>query len=325
LTADGALGVGSAQYLSCKGCQSFGCAVSAMPGSYGQLTESLCFDAVCNANKVAVQRKAQRKMPQSIVTAPGSDKGVGQGGAAAPGKPASKILSDKPKPSNQPSQRVIAHRVDQWRKWVANGLMMQPERNQRALIALALSSRTGDCRSIEYGAVLTKIIGTKKGDTHSFADALQSADKLSTDFLTRLVQAVTASAAFGIDEANLVILLNYLHIDEANQFQIDKEFLNLFTMNELESLAEEIGLRKAMGERFATVRSGKKDAFIAALLSVKKFSYRGAVPAVMRYPRKPIPMAAKEAEAIETPHAHGSESNPTPDDTGSGEQELAAA
>jgi hypothetical protein len=209
---------------------------------------------------------------------------------------------------------VIAHRVDQWRKWVANGLMMQPERNQRALIALALSSRTGDCRSIEYGAVLTKIIGTKKGDTHSFADALQSADKLSTDFLTRLVQAVTASAAFGIDEANLVILLNYLHIDEANQFQIDKEFLNLFTMNELESLAEEIGLRKAMGERFATVRSGKKDAFIAALLSVKKFSYRGAVPAVMRYPRKPIPMAAKEAEAIETPHAHGSESNPTPDD-----------
>ena len=156
--------------------------------------------------------------------------------------------------------------------------MMQPERNQRALIALALSSRTGDCRSVEYGAAVTKITGARKVDPHSFADALQCADGLSVDHLTRLVQAVTASAVFGIDEANLVILLNYLGIDEAKQFQIDKEFLNLFTMNELESLADEIGLRKAMGERFATVRSGKKDAFIAALLSVKKFSYRGAVP-----------------------------------------------
>lgn len=325
LTADGALGVGSAQYLSCKGCQSFGCAVSAMPGTYGQLTESLCFDAVCNANKIAVQRKAERETPHSAPQAPGSDKSAGKGRTAAPGKPASKILSDKPKPSNQPSQRVIAHRVDQWRKWAANGLMTQPERNQRTLIALALSSRTGDCRSVEYGAVLTKIIGTKKGDTHSFADALQSADKLSTDFLPRLAQAVTASAAFGIDEANLVILLNYLGIDEAKQFQIDKEFLNLFTMNELESLADEIGLRKAMGERFATARAGKKEAFIAALLSVKKFTYRGAVPSVMRYSRKPIPMAAKEADAIETPHAHGSESNPTQDEAGSREQELAAA
>lgn len=288
LTADGELGVGSAQYSSCKGCQSFGCAVSAMPGSYGLLTESLCFDAVCNAKKVAAQRKMGRETPHTTPAVSGSDKNAGKGGAASPGKLASKLSSDKPKPSNQPSQRVIGHRVEQWRKWVANGLMTQPERNQRTLIALALSSRTGDCRSIEYGAVLTKITGAKKGDTHSFGDALQCADRLSTDCLTRLTQAVTASAAFGIDEENLVILLNYLGIDEATQFQIDKDFLNLFTMNELESLAEEIGLRKAMGERFAIVRAGKKDAFIAALLSVKKFAYRGAVPAVMRYPRKPF-------------------------------------
>ena len=40
LTADGELGVGAEQYSACKGCRSFGCAVSAMPGSYGYVTES---------------------------------------------------------------------------------------------------------------------------------------------------------------------------------------------------------------------------------------------------------------------------------------------
>ena len=39
LTAEGDLGVGAEQYAACKGCQSFGCAVSNMPGSYGEVTE----------------------------------------------------------------------------------------------------------------------------------------------------------------------------------------------------------------------------------------------------------------------------------------------
>lgn len=45
VTAHGDLGVGEAQYASCQGCQSYGCAVSAMPGSLGEVTRSLCFDA----------------------------------------------------------------------------------------------------------------------------------------------------------------------------------------------------------------------------------------------------------------------------------------
>src|SRR5207302_7134069 len=61
LTADGDLGVGTEQYESCKGCQSFGCAVSNMPGSYGEVTASLCFDPICNSKKVAARRKAERE------------------------------------------------------------------------------------------------------------------------------------------------------------------------------------------------------------------------------------------------------------------------
>ena len=54
------LGHGKAQYAACQGCQSFGCAVSAMPGTWGTVTPSLCFDAACNSRKVAQWRKASR-------------------------------------------------------------------------------------------------------------------------------------------------------------------------------------------------------------------------------------------------------------------------
>jgi ParB family chromosome partitioning protein len=57
---EGDFGVGAEQYASCKGCQNFGCAVSNMPGSYGKVTPSLCYDATCHTKKVAARRKAER-------------------------------------------------------------------------------------------------------------------------------------------------------------------------------------------------------------------------------------------------------------------------
>ena len=47
-----AVGVGDEQYASCKSCANFGCAVSAVAGSYGTVAESLCFDAQCHSKKV---------------------------------------------------------------------------------------------------------------------------------------------------------------------------------------------------------------------------------------------------------------------------------
>jgi ParB family transcriptional regulator, chromosome partitioning protein len=269
VSAEGVLGVGDAQYVSCQGCQSFGCAVSAMPGSYGEVTRSLCFDAGCNSQKVAAWRKAQRDAgpkPEPLVST-----GRKKSGAHMSGKlthePARRAVATKP--SNQTPQRVVDHRIVQWRRWAANALMTQPERNHRVLIALALAGRGSDLRSEQFGKVVDKLAGAA-------------------------VQAVTASAAFGVDVRNLELLLNYLEVDEARCFQLDKAFLDLFTMSELESLAEEIGLKRAMGQGFKTARAGKKAEFVSALLAVKCFEYRGAVPQVMRYPRRAVTGAASD-------------------------------
>lgn len=301
VTAEGDLGVGSEQYRACKGCRSFGCAVSAVAGSYGQVTDSLCFDAECNTKKVASWRRAEREANQAQVV-------IESGGAETGNVP----RTDKPKPSNQTPQRVLHYRVEQWRRWVANALMGEPELNQRVLIALTMASHGSDLRAAQYADAVAKIIGSEKVGTNLFKQSLERVNAFSVEHLSCLVQAVAASAAFGVDESNLCVLLTYLQVEEARYFQLNKAFLELFTMNELESLAVELELRNAMGGRFKAARAGKKDAFIDALLSVKGFEYRGVVPNVMRYPRKPLRDAVAMHEADATDIGNGSEGESQP-------------
>ena len=45
-----------------------------------------------------------------------------------------------PEPGTVPA-KVVAHRIEFWRKTVANQLMVQGERNHRALTALVLANR----------------------------------------------------------------------------------------------------------------------------------------------------------------------------------------
>lgn len=88
VSAGGELGVGATQYAACQGCKSFGCAVSAMPGTYGVVTPSLCFDAACNSQKVAQWRKASREAAGP--PAPGGSSGrsvPGQRGASSCHRP----------------------------------------------------------------------------------------------------------------------------------------------------------------------------------------------------------------------------------------------
>ena len=300
--ADGELGVGAAQYAACQGCASFGCAVSALPGSYGDVIHSQCFDAGCNTLKVAAWRKAQRENEPPLP-------------AKAANTPAKRNLPGATiaQPSNQTPQRVKDYRIAQWRKWAAKELMGQPEHNRRVMIALARSGHTGDVRTAEFGQVTQRIAGPWLVERLDFAAILPEADAIDAQHLDWLMLAVTASAAFGVGLRDLEVLLNYLGVDERRHFKWDSAFLELFTMSELEALAGEVGLRRAMGLAFKLARAKKKADFIKAMLSVPGFAYEGTVPAVMLYPRCAIhgepgvqasdellfPSAPSEAETAE--------------------------
>lgn len=284
VSAEGELGVGIEQYAACQGCKSFGCAVSAMPGSYGAVTASLCFDAACNSQKVARWRKAGKDAQHQAA-------GVGKSAAIADGvsRRTNGGVSRNPplRPANQTPQRVVEYRIAMWRKWLAAATMAQPLCSQRVLIALTLAGRGADLRAAQFEKAFARIAGPGQRSRADLREALRRAEDVAADQVDRLVQAAIASAAFGADTEYLELLLNYLEVDEALCFRWDAAFLELFTMSELESLAAEVGLKAAMGSCFKAARAGKKDAFVTALLNVAGFAYPGTVPAVMRYARQP--------------------------------------
>jgi hypothetical protein len=164
--------------------------------------------------------------------------------------------------------------------------MAQGERNQRALIALTLAGHGNQLSASHYGEAVGKITKTSKTTGGSFKSLLEKSDRFRADHIDALMKAITASAAFGVDQVNLEVLLNYLEIEEEKCFRLSHAFLDLFTKSELESLAEELKLKKALGTQFKKLREGKREHFIKALLGIKGVEYQGLVPKVMRYPRK---------------------------------------
>lgn len=299
---DGPLGVGAEQYTSCKGCASFGCSLSAVAGSYGEVEGSLCFDAQCHSTKVAERRRSERDAAKAqatpaVVTSTGSKT-----------KPAAKGSAKCA--SNQTPPRVAQYRQERWRAWVANRLMAEPIRNHRVLAALIASSCLQSFNSGKFVEAAVKLVKPAKFGANVFKGALEQAHAFDATTLPQIVQAVTASAAFGVDLSNLEVLLNYLEVDEAKHFKLSAEYLELLTTSELESLADELKLRKAMGDAaFKKARAGNKPKFIEALLSVKDYEYAGAVPKAMRYTRKKCRFTNGPDESAEV--APGSEDGTT--------------
>ena len=250
-----------------------------MAGSYGEVEGSLCFDAQCHSTKVAERRRSERVAAKAqalpaVATATGS-------------KTKSTAKANAKRASNQTPPRVAQYRQERWRAWVANRLMAEPTRNHRVLAALIASSCFQSFNAGKFVEAAAKLAKPAKFGANVFKGALEQAHAFDATTLPRIVQAVTASAAFGVDLGNLEVLLNYLEIDEAQHFKLSTEYLELLTTSELESLADELKLRKAMGDAaFKKARAGNKPKFIEALLGVKGFEYAGAVPKAMRYARK---------------------------------------
>lgn len=286
LQAEGEVGVGLEQYESCKGCANFGCSVSAVPGSYGAVAESLCFDAQCHSTKVAARRKAERAEKATAAEkspAPGSKP---QGGAQ-------KSSEAKRKPSNQTPPRVVQYRVGLWREWAQLALMANADKAMRVLISILASSSTSHLDSGKFMEAAVEIAKPAPFGTNLFKSAVEQSSRIDAEKLPLLVQAMASSAAHGAPTQDLELMLTYLEVDEASHFRLNEEFLELMTMSELESLADEVKLRKAMGDAaFKKARGGAKPAFIKALLNVQGFDYAGVVPKCMRYSRKPFKLDA---------------------------------
>ncbi|MFT0173388.1 PRTRC system ParB family protein [Paraburkholderia mimosarum] len=289
LVADGSKGVGAEQMKACYACQNFGAAVSGLPDSMGKVYKGQCFDTVCNMKKVAARIKSE-KAPDTAAakaaTATGASKATSATSATTA---ASAAKGSKPSTTANPeatvvaeSDRVKTYRVALWRKALRREVSADVALARQYLIAVVA---TGDARSIAAEPVNTiweRLIDDKPA-VGDFSKAATAAAALESDVQVKLLVALAMSAIQGVDVPYLVQMCRHHKLDLAKHWKLDKEFLELITKSEMKVVADELGLRAAMGDDFKKVFAKSKAEVIDALLSVEGFDYSGKVLKVLKF------------------------------------------
>lgn len=274
IVSEGKNAVGPEQSKACRGCANFGAAVSAIPGSAGNVYKDQCFDPVCNAKKVAAFIKSQQPEPEP---AKETDKK-----SASSTKPAQKTVKEKVEV--QDSTRVKEYRVKVWRKMMLTEMMSQKEKNLIVLLALGISDMGRLISGSKLSQAFQKLTGQQlenRMDLLAIATSLESA---SPEVLDRLHIALAASVEGGIEERNLVQVLKFLNASVEKHWKMNEEYLDLLTKSEIEAVADEIGLKAHIGEKFASLMNGKKADLIKELLKTEGFVFEGKVPKNMQLP-----------------------------------------
>jgi len=82
---------------------------------------------------------------------------------------------------------------------------------------------------------------------------------------------------------DMVGFLKALEIKLEEHWQVNETFFEILTKTELDAVCQELGIDKAAGKTYASLKNGSKKDFVAAMLKVQGFTYLGAVPKMMRW------------------------------------------
>jgi PRTRC genetic system ParB family protein len=278
LVADGPKGVGTEQAKACYACQNFGAAVSGLPDSLGNVYKGQCFDTVCNMKKVAVRIKSA-KAPETGTAKAASSTGSSKASGATKGdRPAAvaeaTVVAE--------SDKVKAYRVALWRRALRREVSTDVALARQYLIAVVA---TGNARSIEADPVRTiweRLIDDKPA-VSNFSNAASAAAGLQSDQQVKLLVALAMSAIQGVDVPYLTQMCRHHKLDLTKHWKLDKEFLELITKSEMKVVADELGLRAAMGDEFKKIFAKSKSEVIEALLKVEGFDHAGKVLKVLKF------------------------------------------
>ncbi|WP_261530764.1 PRTRC system ParB family protein [Burkholderia multivorans] len=277
IAVDGPNGVGEDQAKACHSCQNYGAAVSALPDSIGKVFRGQCFDTVCNMKKVAARIQAAKAANQSAATAKAG---------VAPEKGAAKAGGSKSEPAAvtvvAESDKVKQYRVAVWRKALRRDIGTNGMLARQYLIAIVLAGYARQIKDDTFRLVFEKMTDEKvpSGDLAKAVDLVQATSEQQQ---ADLVTGMLLSAIEGLDVSYLTQLCKQHKLDLAKHWKLDKTFLELLTKAEMMVVADEIGLRIAMGDDFKKVFSKSKSEVVEALLNVSGFDYAGKIPKVLKF------------------------------------------
>ncbi|TDF62883.1 PRTRC system ParB family protein [Cupriavidus sp. L7L] len=280
LQVDGQTGVGEEQAKACHACENFGAAVSGLPDSLGKVYSGQCFDTVCNQRKVAERLKAERDAKAAAQKPAGAPAGSGKP-ATAKGGDKSSAPAEKPVTSISESEKVKNYRTDLWRKALRKEVAQNADQANAYLISIALNGLARNIGGDKMGKFFEKLTEQKASST--LQGCLTAVHALDAGKRQQLTIALTVAAVDGMEVTNLKELCRYHKLDLRAHWNLQKsqDFLEMLTKSEMKVLADELGIRKALGDSFAKLFNKSKPEVIAGLLAVDGFDYTGKVPKVL--------------------------------------------
>ncbi|MBN3754275.1 PRTRC system ParB family protein [Paraburkholderia sp. Tr-20389] len=283
LAVEGPKGVGEEQAKACHACQNYGAAVSGLPDSIGKVYKGQCFDTVCNMKMVAKQLQAAKAAAAPKIDAKADAK------AGATAKAPAKAGSAKPSTTSNPpatvvaeSDRIKTYRVALWRKVLRREVGSSPALAQRYLLAMALAGHSRCVDDLSLKGIWEKLTDEKitTNDVAKTAEAVVSADD---EKVAHALTGIAVSAIQGLDVHQLTGLCRHHRLDLTRHWKLCKEFLELITKSEMMVVADELGIRAALGDEFKKVFGKSKAEVIEALLAVKDFDYTGKIPKILKF------------------------------------------
>ncbi|MBU66298.1 MAG: chromosome partitioning protein ParB [Cupriavidus sp.] len=279
LKVEGPTGVGEEQAKACHACQNFGAAVSGLPDSMGKVYGGQCFDTVCNQQKVAARIKAEKEAATPTTAKPAA------GGKAAPAKKgdSSASAAEKPVTAISESDKVKTYRTSLWRKALRKEVAQNPDQANAYLLAVALNGLARNIAGDVMGKFFEKLTEQKSSST--LQGCLTAIHALDDQRRQQLTIGLTVAAIDGVEVSNLRELCRHHKLDLRPHWNLQnaQDFLEMLTKSEMKVLADEMGIRKALGDQFAKLFNKPKPEVIAGLLAVKNFDYSGKVPKVLHY------------------------------------------
>ncbi|MFA6120890.1 MAG: PRTRC system ParB family protein [Sideroxydans sp.] len=280
LTADGATGVGAEQAAACRSCKSFGAAVSAIPGKVGNVYESHCFDTTCHTKKVGERLLAEKKAAAKPATAPTTAKPAGSKPVAGKAGEKSTTTSKSTVTSVQDTQRVVDYRIGVWRKALKKELFQDPHKNLCLLIGVMMTRGGSNVSSTKLASGF-EALTSQKPPVSNVGEAAAMVAKADEAVRSKVLSGIVILITDSIEKHHLPEMLKFMEVDLAKHWKLNAEFLDLLTKSEIEVIAEELGLKAALGDQYAKAKGGKKDEFIKALMECKNFDFEGKIPAVL--------------------------------------------
>lgn len=176
------------------------------------------------------------------------------------------------------------YRVALWRKALRREAASVPETANIYLLAAALSGLSRNIGGDTMGKIFEKLTDEKASST-DLKKNLATVQELDAGKRATLTTAMTVAAIEGIEVHHLVAMCQYHKLDLRQHWNLQKskDFLELLTKSEMKVLADELGLRAALGDSFTKVFNKSKPDLIEALLNVDGFDYTGKLPKVLRF------------------------------------------